>query len=218
MMAQARRPVFYTGGGVINSGPDASKDACGTLARETGVPVTSTLMGLGAYPASRSRNGSACWACMEALKRTTPCTTAILWSPSARGSTIAMTGRLDAFSPWVAERFTSMSIRPPSTKTYRSISAIIGDAGDILARADKQNGAIAKNEVLQHRRTPSPSWWEQINAVAFAKNSLQPSRKERQTIIKPQHAIERLYELTKDKNVIRHDGGRSASNVGGPTL
>ena len=51
MMAAAKKPVFYTGGGVINSGPHASS-LLRELVRLTGFPITSTLMGLGAYPAS----------------------------------------------------------------------------------------------------------------------------------------------------------------------
>ena len=51
MIASAKKPVFYTGGGVINAGPKAS-EALTKLVRETGFPITSTLMGLGAFPAS----------------------------------------------------------------------------------------------------------------------------------------------------------------------
>ena len=71
MMAAAKRPFFYTGGGMINSGPEARK-ALRELADLTGFPVTSTLMGLGAFPASR-RNGWACWACTAPRKPITPC-------------------------------------------------------------------------------------------------------------------------------------------------
>jgi len=66
MLAAAERPIFYTGGGIINSGPQAS-EALRALAAATGAPVTSTLMGLGAFPAS-SRNGSACSACTGRTK------------------------------------------------------------------------------------------------------------------------------------------------------
>ena len=74
LMAHAKRPLFYTGGGVINSGPHASA-ALRALARATGFPVTSTLLGLGACPRA-IRIGSAWWACMARGKPTTPCTIA----------------------------------------------------------------------------------------------------------------------------------------------
>ncbi len=74
LMETAKRPIFYTGGGVINSGPGASQ-LLRELAEATGFPVTSTLMGLGAIR-PRGRNGSACWACMAFTRPTWPCTTA----------------------------------------------------------------------------------------------------------------------------------------------
>ena len=74
MMLRAERPIFYTGGGVINAGPEASRHLR-ELAELTGFPVTSTLMGLGAFPGS-IRNGWACWACTAPTKPTWRCTTA----------------------------------------------------------------------------------------------------------------------------------------------
>jgi acetolactate synthase-1/2/3 large subunit len=67
MIAAAERPIFYTGGGIINSGPEASA-LLRELAELTGAPVTSTLMGLGAFPAADLRNGWACWACTAPTK------------------------------------------------------------------------------------------------------------------------------------------------------
>jgi acetolactate synthase-1/2/3 large subunit len=68
-------PIFYSGGGVINSGPEASK-LLRELVELTGFPITSTLMGLGAYPAS-ARTGWACWACTAPMKPTWRCMTAM---------------------------------------------------------------------------------------------------------------------------------------------
>ncbi len=74
LMANAKKPVFYTGGGVINSGPHAST-ALRALVKETGFPITSTLMGLGAFQPP-IRNGSACWACTAHGKPINACTIA----------------------------------------------------------------------------------------------------------------------------------------------
>jgi acetolactate synthase-1/2/3 large subunit len=74
LMARARKPVLYTGGGVINSGPKASQ-LLRELVRLTHFPITSTLMGLGASPAS-GRSGSACSACTAPTRPISPCTTA----------------------------------------------------------------------------------------------------------------------------------------------
>ena len=75
MMAAAKKPVFYTGGGVVNSGPHASA-LLRELVRTTGFPITSTLMGLGAYPRPTG-NGSACLACTARSRPTTQCMIAI---------------------------------------------------------------------------------------------------------------------------------------------
>ncbi len=73
-MAHGRRPVFYTGGGVINSGPEASR-LLRELVAETGFPITSTLMGLGAYPGSDEKF-LACSACTGPTRPTSRCTNA----------------------------------------------------------------------------------------------------------------------------------------------
>ena len=71
---KAERPIFYTGGGVINSGPEASR-RLRELVEATGIPITSTLMGLGAYPAS-GRTGWACSGCTGSTSPTWRCMTA----------------------------------------------------------------------------------------------------------------------------------------------
>ena len=103
MMAGAKRPILYTGGGVINSGLRASK-LLRELQKLTDFPITSTLMGLGAYPASGK--GWACSACTALPKPTWPCTIATLWSASAHDSTIASRAGLTN-SPRPAARSTS---------------------------------------------------------------------------------------------------------------
>ncbi len=76
LIAEAKRPLFYTGGGVINAGPRASQ-LLREFAAMTGAPVTSTLLGLGRLPGRGTRHGGWAWsACTGSMKPTTPCTTA----------------------------------------------------------------------------------------------------------------------------------------------
>lgn len=117
MMASAKRPVFYTGGGVINSGPAASK-ALRELVRLTGYPVTSTLMGLGAYPASDNQ-----WLGMLGMHGTFEANWAmhdcdVMINIGARFDD-RVTGRTDKFSPTPAR---SMSISTPARSTRTSMS------------------------------------------------------------------------------------------------
>ena len=191
MMAKAKRPVFYTGGGVINSGPAAS-----TLLRElvalTGFPVTSTLMGLGAYPASGPQwlgmlgmHGS-----FEANNAMHDCDLMI-----AVGSRFddRITGRLDAFSP--GSRKIHIDIDPSSiNKTVKIDLGIVGDCAHVLedmVRLWRTQGLRADQPALaEWRRTIDR--WRARNSFGY-----RPST----TTIKPQHAVQRLYELTKDRDV-----------------
>ncbi len=190
MMGAAKRPVFYTGGGVINAGPAAS-----TLLRElvglTNFPITSTLMGLGAYPASGSN-----WLGMlgmhgtyEANHTMHDCDLMI-----AVGSRFddRITGRLDAFSP--GSKKIHIDIDPSSiNKNVRVELGIVGDCAYVL------------EDMVRLWRAASPSldrkaldrWWGQINGWRAKKSlSFRPSAK----TIKPQHAIQRLHALTKDRD------------------
>jgi acetolactate synthase-1/2/3 large subunit len=190
MMAAAKRPVIYSGGGIINSGPEAS-----TLLRElahlTGFPVTSTLMGLGAFPASDKQwlGPIGMHGTYEANLCANRCDLLI-----ALGSRFddRVTGRLDAFSPH--SKKIHLDIDPSQiNKNVRVDLPIIADAG----RALKEMIRVWKNEKL--KADPAlPQWWAQID-VWRSKNSL--AFKNSTKLIKPQYAIDRLYELTKGREV-----------------
>ena len=193
MIAGARRPVLYTGGGVINAGPRAS-----ALLREfaalTGAPVTSTLMGLGAFPASDDQwlgmlgmHGS-----FEANNVMHDCDVMV-----AIGSRFddRVTGKLDAFSP--GSRKIHIDIDASSiSKNVRADIGIIGDAGSVL----EDLIAVWKARSLSCDAGALAEWWRQIEAWRARKSfSYTPSADS----IKPQYAIERLYALTRDKDVGR---------------
>ncbi len=190
MMAAAKRPVIYSGGGIINSGPEAS-----TLLRElahlTGFPVTSTLMGLGAFPASDKQwlGPIGMHGTYEANLCANRCDLLI-----ALGSRFddRVTGRLDAFSP--NSKKIHLDIDPSQiNKNVRVDLPIIADAG----RALKEMIRLWKEEKL--KSDPSlPQWWAQIE-VWRSKNSL--AFKSSNKLIKPQYAIDRLYELTNGREV-----------------
>jgi acetolactate synthase I/II/III large subunit len=188
MMAAAKRPVFYTGGGIINSGPEASK-LLRELVAMTGFPVTSTLMGLGAYPASGKHwlGPIGMHGTYEANLSANRCDLLI-----ALGSRFddRVTGRLDAFSP--GSKKIHLDVDPSQiNKNVRVDLPIIADAG----RALRAMIDAWKEEKL----SPDPAislWWAQIEQWR-AKNSL--AFKNSAKLIKPQYAIDRLYAATKGR-------------------
>ncbi len=186
---KAERPVFYTGGGVINSGPAASQ-LLRELVGATNFPITSTLMGLGAYPASGDN-----WLGMLGMHGLYEANLAmhgcdLMINIGARFDD-RITGRLDAFSP--KSKKAHVDIDPSSiNKVIRADIPIIGDVGHVLedilkvwkARGRKSNtAALAK-------------WWAQINEWR-AVNCLK--FKQEGAVIKPQYALARLEELTKNR-------------------
>ncbi|MFO1135578.1 MAG: acetolactate synthase 3 large subunit [Rhodoblastus sp.] len=189
MMAAAKKPIFYTGGGVINSGPAAS-----TLLRElvklTGFPITSTLMGLGAYPAPDPQ-----WVGMLGMHGTYEANNAmhdcdLMISIGARFDD-RITGRLDAFSP--GSKKIHIDIDPSSiNKNVKVDLGIVGDCAHVL----EDMVTLWRSESMQADKAALAAWWKQIDkwrarkSLAF-QNSTQT--------IKPQYAIQRLYELTKDR-------------------
>ncbi|MEM8936048.1 MAG: acetolactate synthase 3 large subunit [Pseudomonadota bacterium] len=193
LMRRARRPVLYTGGGVINSGPHAS-EALRALAAETGFPVTSTLMGLGAFPAADPQwigmlgmHGS-----VEANNVMHDCDLMI-----ALGSRFddRVTGRLDAFSPNSLK--IHIDIDPSSiNKVVRVNLGIIGDAGAVTDALLAEWRRRDKEEKADRRRLDA--WWTQIDQWRAKKSFAYTPNKDS---IKPQYAIERLYELSRDKDV-----------------
>ena len=189
LMLRAKRPVFYTGGGVINAGPEASK-TLRELVRLTGFPITSTLMGLGSYPAN-----DPLWLGMLGMHGTYEANLAmhdcdVMINIGARFDD-RITGRLDAFSP--GSRKIHVDIDPSSiNKNVKTEIGIIGDAGHVLKEMLEIFRAKKRAEQAEELRP----WWKSINTWR-ARNSLAYKRSD--TIIKPQYAIERLYQLTKDR-------------------
>jgi len=188
MLAAAERPVLYTGGGIINSGPAASK-ALRELVALTGAPVTSTLMGLGAYPAS----GPA-WLGMLGMHGTYEANHAmnkadLIIAVGARFDD-RVTGRLDAFSP--TSRKVHIDIdRSNVNKTVRIDLPVIADAGRAL------EAMVATWTARAHPRPDLSEWWSRI-AGWRAKRCLDFPEGDG-TEIMPQRAIRALYEATKDR-------------------
>jgi acetolactate synthase-1/2/3 large subunit len=187
MMAAAKRPVVYTGGGIINSGLEASR-----LLRElielTGFPISSTLMGLGAYPASGKG-----WLGMLGMHGTYEANNAmhdcdLMIAIGARFDD-RITGRLDAFSP--GSRKIHIDIDPSSiNKNVKVDIGIVGDCAHVLRQLI---------EAWQGRTADAPAlarWWAQIGRWRARKSLSFRNSKE---VIKPQYAIQRLYELTKGR-------------------
>ncbi len=190
LMAKAKRPLFYTGGGIINSGADASK-LLRELVRLTGFPITSTLMGLGAYPAADPQ-----WLGMLGMHGTYEANWAmhdcdLMICIGARFDD-RITGRLDAFAPHSTK--IHVDIDPSSiNKNVKVDVPIIGDCAHVLAEMLKQWRASAP----QPDKKAMGEWWKQIDKWR-ARKSL--AYKNSDTIIKPQYALERLFALTKDRD------------------
>ncbi|WP_108484300.1 acetolactate synthase 3 large subunit [Oceaniglobus ichthyenteri] len=186
-MAKSERPILYTGGGVINSGPRAS-ELLRELAELTGFPVTSTLMGLGAYPASGKQ-----WLGMLGMHGLYEANMAmhgcdLMVNIGARFDD-RITGRVEEFSP--NSRKAHIDIDPSSiNKVIRVEMPIIGDVTQVL----EQLIAVWKERGLQPQREGLAKWWKKIDAWR-AIDCLKFSQKGK--IIKPQYALKRLEELTK---------------------
>ena len=190
MMAGAKRPVFYTGGGVINSGPRASA-LLRELAALTGFPVTSTLMGLGAYPASGPQ-----WLGMLGMHGTFEANNAMhdcdLMIAVGSRFDDRITGRLDAFSP--GSKKIHIDIDPSSiNKNVKVDVGIIGDCAHVLDDMIR----LWKDGELKAQTAALKAWWTQID-MWRARNSL--GFKGSDKTIKPQYAVQRLYELTKNRD------------------
>jgi acetolactate synthase-1/2/3 large subunit len=192
LMTNAKRPIFYTGGGVINSGPKASQ-LLTELVRATGFPITNTLMGLGGYAASDKQfvgmlgmHGS-----VEANMAMYNCD--VMINIGARFDD-RVTGKLDAFSP--NSRKIHVDIDPSSiNKTIPVDIAIIGDCASVLEdmlKAWRAKGAASDQKALK-------KWWDQI--AEWRKVDCFKYDQPKAGPIKPQHAIKRLYELTKGQDV-----------------
>lgn len=191
MIAGARRPILYTGGGVINAGPRASA-LLRELAALTGAPVTSTLMGLGAFPASDKQ-----WLGMVGMHGSFESNNAmhdcdVMVAIGSRFDD-RVTGRLDAFAP--TSRKIHIDIDASSiSKNVRADIGIVGDAASVL----EDLIAVWKQRNYKVDQGALTDWWKQIDAWRARQSfRYRPDDK----LIKPQHAIQRLYELTKDRDV-----------------
>jgi acetolactate synthase-1/2/3 large subunit len=190
MMANAKRPLFYTGGGVINSGKHASA-LLTELVKITGFPITSTLMGLGAFPAADPQ-----WMGMLGMHGTLEANMAmhdcdVMVCIGARFDD-RITGRLDAFSP--DSKKIHVDIDPSSiNKNVKVDIPIVGDCGNVLEDMLKAWRAGHKHA----DKKALGDWWKQIDKWRGRKSLAYRHSNE---VIKPQYAIQRLYELTKDKD------------------
>ena len=190
LMAAAKRPVFYTGGGVINSGPKAAA-ALRELVSLTGFPVTSTLMGLGAFPASDKK-----WLGMLGMHGTYEANLAmhgcdLMINIGARFDD-RVTGNLKFFSPESKKIHVDIDVSSINKNVLVDL-AIVGDCASVLEdmiAAWKAKKLVADQKALR-------AWWRQIDDWR-ARDGLH--YKQDSKLIKPQYAIERLHELTKNRD------------------
>ena len=182
----SKRPIFYTGGGVINSGPAASQ-LLRELVEATGFPITSTLMGLGSYPASGDK-----WLGMLGMHGLYEANMAmhgcdLMINIGARFDD-RITGRLDAFSP--KSKKVHIDIDPSSiNKVIKADIPIVGDVAHVLEDVLK----IWKSRGRKTNATGVAEWWRQIEGWKTV-NCL--NYKQEGKTIKPQYALERLQALT----------------------
>jgi acetolactate synthase-1/2/3 large subunit len=187
LLASAKKPILYTGGGIINAGPGAS-EALRELARLCGAPVTSTLMGLGAFPASDPQ-----WLGMLGMHGSFEANHSmhdadVMLCLGARFDD-RITGRLDAFAP--NSKKVHVDIDPSSiNKNVLVDIGIVGDAGKII------EAMVAQWKSAGYQKADLTAWWSDIEAWRARKGF---SYRKDPKVIKPQYAIERLYELTKDR-------------------
>jgi len=188
MLKRSARPVVYSGGGVINSGPEAAR-LLTEFVRMTGFPCTNTLMGLGAFPSSDPQfigmlgmHGT-----YEANLVMHGCD--VMLNMGARFDD-RITGRLDAFSR--GSKKIHADIDPSSiNKNVKVDVPIVGDAGNILAEMI----ACWKQDDTPVNKEAQTAWWRQIDewrkkdCLAYVQEG---------KIIKPQHAVKRLFEITQE--------------------
>ena len=193
LMSKSSKPIFYTGGGVINSGPKAS-ELLRELVNATGFPITSTLQGLGSYPGEDSQflgmlgmHGS-----YEANNAMHDCD--LMINIGARFDD-RITGKIDEFSP--KSKKVHIDIDPSSiNKNVKVDLPIVGDVAEVIASTIKTIKKVKPNFAKSNKQKVS-KWWEQIqkwrsiNSFNFVNST---------ETIKPQYAVQRLYELTKNKD------------------
>jgi len=193
LMNKASKPIFYTGGGVINSGPKAS-ELLRELVNTTGFPITTTLQGLGSYPGEDSQflgmlgmHGS-----YEANNAMHDCD--LMINIGARFDD-RITGKIDEFSP--KSKKVHIDIDPSSiNKNVKVDLPIVGDVAEVIASTIKTIKKTKPNFAKSNKQKISKWWekiqkWRSINSFDFVNST---------ETIKPQYAVQRLYELTKNKD------------------
>lgn len=186
VMKKARKPLFYVGGGVINAGPEAAK-LLRTLAEKTGFPVTSTLMGLGAYPSSSDHflGMLGMHGAVEANMAAHDCD--VLIALGARFDD-RVTGRVDGFSPH--------SFKIQADIDPREFGKIV--KVDVTLQGDLKATLKALLEGWGDETAPDLSgWWQEIAQWRAVKGFGFEQDEADTAIIKPQYAISRLYEKVK---------------------
>ena len=193
LIKRAERPVIYSGGGIINAGPEAASLLI-EFATMIGAPVTSTLMGLGAFPASNPQfigmlgmHGT-----YEANLTMHGCD--VMVNIGARFDD-RVTGRLNAFAP--GSKKIQVDIDPANINKNVPVDVpIVGDA----ALALRALIAAWKRDEAPQDRGALASWWRRIDGWR-AKDSLKFTQSfEPGSVIKPQYAIQRLWEMTRDRS------------------
>jgi acetolactate synthase-1/2/3 large subunit len=187
---EAKNPILYVGGGVINSG-DIATSLLRELAAETNFPVTSTLMGLGCYPASGKS-----WLGMLGMHGTYEANMTmhdcdLMVCIGARFDD-RITGRIDAFSPDSVK--VHIDIDPSSINKNVSVDIpIVGDITDVLTKILKK----WRSKGAKTNQAEVNKWWKIIEGWREVKCL---NYKNSKTVIKPQYALQRLEELTKNKD------------------
>ena len=193
LISKSKKPVIYTGGGVINSGPEAS-ETLKEFVRLIGFPITSTLQGLGAFPGDDNQfigmlgmHGT-----YEANNAMHDCD--LLINIGARFDD-RITGKIDEFSP--KSKKVHIDIDPSSINKIIKVNlAIVGDVNEVI-RATIKKISKKQNGLNDSNKQQISKWWEQIQKWR-EKNSLGFVNSD--TDIKPQYAVQRLYELTKNQD------------------
>ena len=193
LITKAKKPIFYTGGGVINSGPKAS-EALRELVHLTGFPITSTLQGLGAYPGDDHQflgmlgmHGT-----YEANNAMHDCD--LLINIGARFDD-RITGKIDEFSP--KSKKVHIDIDPSSiNKIIKVDLSVVGDVYEVIKSTIKTINKKKINFAKSNKQQIS-NWWQQIQKWR-SKDSLGFTNSD--VTIKPQFAVQRLYELTKNQD------------------
>ena len=193
LMSKSSKPILYTGGGVVNSGPKAS-ELLRELVNTTGFPITSTLQGLGAYPGEDNQflgmlgmHGS-----YEANNAMYHCD--LMINIGARFDD-RITGKIDEFSP--KSNKVHIDIDPSSiNKNVKVNLPIVGDVADVISSTIKTIKKVKPNFAKSNKQRIS-KWWEKIEKWRSIKSFEFVNSTES---IKPQYAVQRLYELTKDKD------------------